>query len=80
VLITDDEIENYYRENIKAFDQSPEEAKKEIKQVLEAKMLEEKLEVWTRNLRASAKIDVNRELMSGKQAGIQAANQVGIKK
>jgi hypothetical protein len=65
VLITADEVKAYYARHQSEFDQPFEAVKGEIKKTLESERLEKKLEEWTRKLRKSADIKVNRPLING---------------
>ncbi|MBI9088595.1 MAG: hypothetical protein JEZ12_05230 [Desulfobacterium sp.] len=59
ILITDDEIETYYKDNKTELDRPLETAKDKIRDILESKKLEEKLAHWHLGLRKSASITIN---------------------
>ncbi len=61
VLITDDELKQYYADHKTTFNQSFAEAKNPIKSILESRKLETRMEEWTTGLRESADIKINRK-------------------
>ncbi len=58
ILITEDDIGTYYSTNKSRLDRPLEEARDEIRSILESKELEKRLEQWTRDLRESARIEI----------------------
>jgi len=61
VLITDDELKQYYADHKTTFNQSFAEAKNPIRSILESRKLETRMEEWTTGLRESADIKINRK-------------------
>ena len=66
VLITDGKIDAYYLKNQACFIQPLEAEKEGIKRILESKEVAIKLEKWIKNLKDSADVKVNQDLMDGK--------------
>lgn len=64
VLVTEDEIGQYYEIHKQDFQAPLAEVKEGIQQVLESEKMEEKLEEWTSSLRENAEIKVDRQLIS----------------
>lgn len=64
ILVTQEEMEAYYVKNKAEFGRPYDEVKAGIQSILESKHLEEKFEAWTRQLRQSAKITVNKAVVN----------------
>ncbi|MCP4022444.1 MAG: hypothetical protein GY729_11430, partial [Desulfobacteraceae bacterium] len=64
VLITDEETKQYYDENKAYFDQPFANEKESIRNLLESRKTEAKLKEWTKELKASAKIHINKKAIT----------------
>jgi len=64
ILITDQAVEQYYGQNKDEFERPLAQVKKNIKKTLEQKKLQEKLKKWNQGLRATADVEINREMIS----------------
>lgn len=67
VLITEEEMEAYYVKNKDEFGQPYGEVKESIHSILESRKLAEKIESWTKGLRAAADIRVSPSVGQAKQ-------------